>query len=589
MPEILEIDDDEAKRMQQEADEKRAQEEKEHAQALADADRRRAVDAENKKQRAARAARVEEKKQQTAELMQKLGKVDLEDDDNPDFLFTMPKENKNIDVKSLGYEIFVSEEKGRGIKAARDFKVGNLILKAEPFAFVIFDHMAEHVCHHCFNMVVRDRQGQPTTQLLRCSSCKFARYCSRECQKKAWSMHKKECMAIKRIAPRTASDEVRMVSQILWKQAERGEKRAKSEELCRVEELCDHLNDMSFEDVNKLEEQSKEIGDYFGYENLPDSDEYIDHLFGIVSCNGMSITDMRGLQYLGVAIHPTLNLINHDCNPNVVAVSCGPNIFVRAIKPIKEGDELFISYIDTSATSETRKNILKDQYYFDCTCKMCESGEKDELKSAYVMPKEDVSEKRSTYIEKNTDIMMKKIESSKKVQAWERVAAQAGGCLLQQENLFDDTHLKKLMILQTCSEVSAILNHYDDAAQYAERVLAAYEQLYPEYSTQIGMQAYRLGVHYWHLQRVEDAIKMLGRALKHLEITHGPEHGMYQDGLEMMKTCLQERQMDKATLMRIRVARERMGQGKEIDMANHVGNGPINWTSSNELSWKGKN
>lgn len=34
MPEILEIDDDEAKRMQQEADEKRAQEEKEHAQGM---------------------------------------------------------------------------------------------------------------------------------------------------------------------------------------------------------------------------------------------------------------------------------------------------------------------------------------------------------------------------------------------------------------------------------------------------------------------------------------------------------------------------------------------------------------------------
>jgi hypothetical protein len=129
--------------------------------------------------------------------MKKLGKVDLEDDENPDFLFTMPKENKDVNVKNLGYEIFVSEEKGRGIKATKDFKVGNLILKAEPFAFVIFDHMAEHVCHHCFNMVVRDRQGQPTTQLLRCSSCKFARYCSRECQKKAWSMHKKECMAIK--------------------------------------------------------------------------------------------------------------------------------------------------------------------------------------------------------------------------------------------------------------------------------------------------------------------------------------------------------------------------------------------------------
>ena len=31
----------------------------------------------------------------------------------------------------------------------------------------------------------------------------------------------------------------------------------------------------------------------------------------------------------------------------------------------------------------------------------------------------------------------------------------------------------------------AILNHYDDAAQYAERVLAAYEQIYPEYATQV--------------------------------------------------------------------------------------------------------
>ena len=289
----------------------------------------------------------------------------------------------------------------------------------------------------------------------------------------------------KRIAPRTASDEVRMVSQILWKREEMGESRSASEDMCRVDELCDHLRDMKFEDVHKIEEQSKEVGDYFGYENLPDDDEYIDHLFGIVSCNGMSITDMRGLQYLGVAIHPTLNLINHDCNPNCVAISCGPNIYVRAIRPIKAGDELFISYIDESGKSDARKQTLKDQYYFDCSCKMCESKEKDDLRDAYLLPPEDVDPKKSTYMEKHSDIMLKKIMSSKKVQAWERVAAQAGGTLMQQENLFDDTHLKKLTILQTCSEVSAILNHYDDAALYAERVLAAYEQLYPSNATQV--------------------------------------------------------------------------------------------------------
>ena len=129
--------------------------------------------------------------------------------------------------------------------------------------------------------------------------------------------------------------------------------------------------------------------------------------------------------------------------------------------------------------------MLKDQYYFDCACKQCECGVKDDLRTAYLLPPEDVSEKQSNYMERHSDIMIKKIASSKKCQAWERVATQAGGTLMQQENLLDDTHLKKLNILQTCSEVSAILNHYDDAAQYAERVLGAYEQLYPPMATQV--------------------------------------------------------------------------------------------------------
>ena len=68
---------------------------------------------------------------------------------------------------------------------------------------------------------------------------------------------------------------------------------------------------------------------------------------------------MRGLQHVGVAIHPTLNLINHACNPNTIAVSCGPTIYVRAIKPIKKGDELFICYVDQGAVTADRQTALK--------------------------------------------------------------------------------------------------------------------------------------------------------------------------------------------------------------------------------------
>ena len=145
---------------------------------------------------------------------------------------------------------------------------------------------------------------------------------------------------------------------------------------------------------------------------------------------------------------------------------------------------------------------LKDQYYFDCNCETCFTKDKDVVKTAYIMPEEDVPAKTVNFITKNTEIMLKKIDSSKKVQAWERVAKQAGGLLMQQENLFDDTHLKvrlvsktvnnrelqKLSVLQTCSEVSAILNHYTDAAEYAERVLEAFKKIYPPVSSQIAMQ-----------------------------------------------------------------------------------------------------
>ena len=38
--------------------------------------------------------------------------------------------------------------------------------------------------------------------------------------------------------------------------------------------------------------------------------------------------------------------------------------------------------------------------------------------------------------------------------------------------------------------MSAILNHYTDAAEYAERVLEAYKKIYPPISNQIGMQVF---------------------------------------------------------------------------------------------------
>lgn len=46
---------------------------------------------------------------------------------------------------------------------------------------------------------------------------------------------------------------------------------------------------------------------------------------------------------------------------------------------ISVGEELTVSYIDFLNVSEDRKQQLKKQYYFDCTCEHCQKGIKDDL------------------------------------------------------------------------------------------------------------------------------------------------------------------------------------------------------------------
>ena len=53
---------------------------------------------------------------------------------------------------------------------------------------------------------------------------------------------------------------------------------------------------------------------------------------------------------------------------------------------------------------------------------------------------------------------------------------------------------------------------------------------------------------------------MLGAALKLLEITHGTNHGMYKDGLDMINICLQGEYLFKLSKF-LSIFRATYGQG----------------------------
>lgn len=95
----------------------------------------------------------------------------------------------------------------------------------------------------------------------------------------------------------------------------------------------------------------------------------------------------------GIFLHPKLAMVNHSCVPNAAVSFSGRKAFLRAELPIKEGDEVTISYIGKSqyliflqAQNEneltgvqpidyTKPKLFRqlglDLYHFQCACPRC--------------------------------------------------------------------------------------------------------------------------------------------------------------------------------------------------------------------------
>jgi SET and MYND domain-containing protein len=67
-------------------------------------------------------------------------------------------------------------------------------------------------------------------------------------------------------------------------------------------------------------------------------------------------------------------LLNHSCDPNAVVGFDQGTIFVKALRPIKDGEQISISYIDNTNPFAVRQKELLDRYFFNCTCSKCAKG-----------------------------------------------------------------------------------------------------------------------------------------------------------------------------------------------------------------------
>ncbi|XP_077160849.1 histone-lysine N-methyltransferase SMYD1 isoform X1 [Paroedura picta] len=426
--------------------------------------------------------------------------------------------------------------RGRGLKAVKEQWAGDVLFAERAYAAVVFDSLTHLVCHTCFKR---------HEKLHRCGQCKFAHYCDRTCQKDGWTHHKSECSAIKKQG-KAPNENIRLAAQILWR-IEREGGGLMEGSLVSIDELQNHVEHFGDEEKKELRIDLESFLEFWPPNSKQFGMQYISHILGVISCNGFTLSDQRGLQAVGVGIFPSLCMVNHDCWPNCSVIFNNGNheavramfhtqmrIELRALGKISPGEELTVSYVDFLGVSEDRRQQLKKQYYFDCTCRHCQEGIKDDLKLAVKEGEEKPSQEKVDEVIQFSKDTLEKVDKARSEGIYHEVVKLCRECLEKQEPVLGNTNIYLLRILSILSEVLSYLQHINEAAGYSKQMVEGYMKLYHPNNAQLGMAMMRAGVTHWHAGFIEVGHEMLCKAYAVLLVTHGPSHPITKD-LEAMR------------------------------------------------------
>uniref|UniRef100_G3TZN3 [histone H3]-lysine(4) N-trimethyltransferase n=1 Tax=Loxodonta africana TaxID=9785 RepID=G3TZN3_LOXAF len=379
------------------------------------------------------------------------------------------------------------------------------------------------VCHTCFK-----RQEK----LHRCGQCKFAHYCDRTCQKDAWLNHKNECSAIKRYA-KVPNENIRLAARIMWRVEREGTGLTEGC-LVSVDDLQNHVEHFGEEEQKALRVDVNTFLEYWPPQNQQFSTQYISHIFGVINCNGFTLSDQRGLQAVGVGVFPNLGLVNHDCWPNCTVIfNNGNTLLLNALSRIADCQRYTVDHYYFKSLCELISKGLIEWSRFDCNNEALPEGLKDDL---FLGVKDDPKPsqevvKEMIQLSKDT---LEKIDKARSEGLYHEVVKLCRECLQKQEPVFADTNLYTLRMLSIVSEVLSYLQAFEEAADYAKRMVDGYMKLYHHNNAQLGMAVMRAGLTNWHAGNIEVGHGMICKAYAILLVTHGPSHPITKD-LEAMR------------------------------------------------------
>ncbi|XP_032818954.1 N-lysine methyltransferase SMYD2 isoform X1 [Petromyzon marinus] len=438
----------------------------------------------------------------------------------------MGEEEEEVVLSTV--ERFSSPGKGRGLRAARgSFSRGDLLLVAQPFSATLADDERGRFCDHCFAR--KDK-------LSHCGKCKQAYYCNAQCQRADWPSHRLDCDGLRQLGPQwTPGERVRLVARILIKLKMNKDKCA-SEGLLTLEEMESHMEELDNEQREAIGQEITALHHYYSRQlEIPGNEEMVE-IFSKVKCNGFTVEDEE-LNHIGAALYPSLALLNHSCDHNCVVTFRGSAAQVRALREIKQGEELFISYIDLLYPTEDRNERLREMYFFTCHCCHCQSQHLDDKKLAIRELSEPPSPESVREVIKYSKFMVGEFRTAKRSKTGTELLEMCERCLERQASVLSESNVYLLHMAYQAMGVCLFVEQWERALDYGLQVIKQYCKLYPRLSLNVASLWLKIGQLQTNLDHTSAATKSFSKALAIMEVTHGKDHPY----IEELRTAVKSR------------------------------------------------
>ncbi|CAJ2509772.1 Uu.00g056720.m01.CDS01 [Anthostomella pinea] len=301
----------------------------------------------------------------------------------------MPLESEDVEVNQshIGGA-------GRGLFARKDFAPGDLVLSIDRplFAELETDRLLD-TCAWCFQRGATDpiekaqsaAMGLPSgfIEVKSCTGCRKVSYCSKTCQSKAWKReHKYECKVLGVNDRPDLPHHVRGVVKLLGRLNGDPGFTETVQDILKFRpagepgglDKFSSLDKQRFDDFQMLGHAAFH---YAGEPKIPNTEAKSASkalMFNIMS-NTFQLSSSLDDINLGSGFDPVICSANHSCDPNTVLAFNQPKTLLRALKPIKKGEEIYLKYTEVTDPSKLRQADLKEKYLFTCQCSKCKEGQ----------------------------------------------------------------------------------------------------------------------------------------------------------------------------------------------------------------------